>query len=192
MDTKTCRNCNVEKPISCFSMVLEKRKHGKGYYKSECKECRKVYHKDRYIKNTEKYKSKIKEYQKNNREKINKRKQERRKKDTYYRIYGSLRSRILKVIKYSKKHYKTIELLGCSIDECRKWLEGKFLPGMTWENHGEWHIDHILPCASFDLTKPEEQLKCFHYTNLQPLWAEDNIRKSDTIQILTSEGVFSV
>jgi hypothetical protein len=48
---------------------------------------------------------------------------------------------------------------------------------MNWENQGEWHIDHILPCASFDLTKEEEQRKCFHYTNLQPLWAKDNMIK---------------
>ena len=78
------------------------------------------------------------------------------------------------------------------MNECRKWIESRFQPGMTWENYGDWHIDHIIPCASFDLTKPEEQLKCFHYTNLQPLWAEDNCRKSDKIEVLTSEGVFLV
>jgi hypothetical protein len=52
---------------------------------------------------------------------------------------------------------------------------------MTMENQGKWHIDHIIPCASFDLRCPVQQLACFHYNNLQPLWAEDNIRKRDKI-----------
>jgi hypothetical protein len=68
-------------------------------------------------------------------------------------------------------------MLGCTIEELWKHLEKKFKPGMTKENHGKWHVDHIIPCAIFDLSKPEEQIKCFHYTNLQPLWAIDNIRK---------------
>lgn len=56
---------------------------------------------------------------------------------------------------------------------------------MSWENRGNfgWHVDHIKPCASFDLTKPEEQAKCFHYTNLQPLWARENIAKGDKYEI---------
>jgi hypothetical protein len=62
-----------------------------------------------------------------------------------------------------------------------EFLEKKFLPGMNWENYGEWHIDHIVPCSSFDLSKSEQQKICFNYSNLQPLWAADNIRKSDSI-----------
>jgi hypothetical protein len=57
------------------------------------------------------------------------------------------------------------------------YLAGKFKDGMTWENHGEWHIDHIKPCASFNLLDEGEQKKCFHYTNLQPLWASENLSK---------------
>jgi len=72
---------------------------------------------------------------------------------------------------------KTLELTGCSKEELITHLQSKFTEGMTWDNYGEWHIDHILPCVSFNLEDPEEQKKCFHWTNLQPLWAIDNIRK---------------
>lgn len=72
-------------------------------------------------------------------------------------------------------------MIGCSIEELKQYLEKQFKEGMTWDNYGEWHIDHIIPCAAFDLTKEEEQLKCFNYTNLQPLWAEENEKKGDKI-----------
>lgn len=78
-----------------------------------------------------------------------------------------------------QKHQSTFELLGCTLEELYAHIEAQFLPGMSWGNYGHdtWHIDHIKPCASFDLTDPEQQRVCFHYTNLQPLWAIDNIRK---------------
>ena len=77
------------------------------------------------------------------------------------------------------KGVKTQELLGCTITELRQHLEAQFVDGMDWDNYGRngWHIDHIRPCASFDLTDPHQQRQCFHYTNLQPLWEADNIRK---------------
>ena len=75
----------------------------------------------------------------------------------------------------SKKH--TFEYVGCNLQELREHLEKQFTIGMSWENQGQWHIDHIRPCASFDLSKEEERHKCFHYTNLQPLWASDNLSK---------------
>lgn len=79
---------------------------------------------------------------------------------------------------YANKAFKTAELIGCSVPELRAHLERHFLPGMTWENYGPvWHIDHVRPCASFDLSDPAQQKRCFHYTNLRPLWAIDNIRK---------------
>jgi hypothetical protein len=101
------------------------------------------------------------------------------KTDLNYRILCCLRTRVLSVFKGFYKSKSTLELLGCSIEFLKQHLQSQFKPGMSWANHGKWEIDHIVPCASFDLSKSEEQLKCFHYTNLQPLWKLDNIIKSD-------------
>ena len=81
------------------------------------------------------------------------------------------------------KSKRTVELLGCTIAELKTYLEAKFTKGMTWENNSlkGWHIDHILPCVSFDLSDPEQQKKCFYYTNLQPLWWYDNLTKRDSL-----------
>lgn len=97
------------------------------------------------------------------------------------RMSTCLRSRLLKALKGGIKSHKTKELLGCSIEELRVYLESKFQPGMSWNNWTKdgWHIDHIKPLASFDLTDPQQLKEACHYTNLQPLWAEENLRKGD-------------
>jgi len=143
-----------------------------------------------YRRTDEEYKKKKRLYDKRYREKH----YDEFMSDPHNRIRIRLSKRIRQAVKEQSgnKCAKSSELLGCDIFYFIKYLESKFLPGMLWENYGEWHIDHILPCAAFDLTKPEEQLKCFHYTNLQPLWMEDNCRKSDKIEVFTSEGVFFV
>ena len=81
------------------------------------------------------------------------------------------------------KFTSTAKLVGCSREELVKYLERQFEPGMTWDNYGikGWHVDHILPCASFDFNCPVQQVACCHYSNLQPLWALDNIRKGAKI-----------
>lgn len=81
-----------------------------------------------------------------------------------------------------RKHKRTLELLGCTVAELRHHLESLWTPGMCWENYGEWHIDHRKPIAAFWLSEPAEQRACFHFTNLQPLWAADNYRKGDSWQ----------
>jgi hypothetical protein len=107
------------------------------------------------------------------------------KNDVNFKILTILRKRIRNVLKSkkNKKCFKSSELLGCSIEHARKHIESQFKEGMTWDNHGKygWHIDHIIPCASFDLTDPEQQKKCFHYTNLQPLWWNENLSKGAKI-----------
>ena len=97
------------------------------------------------------------------------------------KILMNLRIRLWKVLKGINKSQHTLNLLGCSIEFLKKYLESKFTLGMSFSNYGKWHIDHIRPCASFDLSKSEEQYKCFHYTNLQPLWAYDNLSKNDKV-----------
>jgi len=85
------------------------------------------------------------------------------------------------------KDKKTSELLGCSIKDVRIYLENQFIEGMSWENSGEWHIDHRRPCASFDLTDLEGQKMCFHYTNIQPMWASENLSKNDSFNVESFE-----
>lgn len=112
---------------------------------------------------------------------INKNRCQRKKTNINFRIICNLRGRIYHAVKYSSKSQKTITLLGCNLDELKIHLEKQFKEGMTWDNYGKngWHIDHIIPCAVFDMSDPIEQKQCFHYSNLQPLWAKDNIIKSD-------------
>ena len=81
----------------------------------------------------------------------------------------------------ANKSSQTLTLLGCDMPFFMRYLECKFTDGMSFSNYGEWHIDHIIPCDNFDFTKPEDQAKCFHYTNLQPLWGLDNRIKSNKI-----------
>jgi hypothetical protein len=111
----------------------------------------------------------------------------RLKNDLNFKIEHNLRCRIRLVLKGINKSKPILKLLGCSIKFLKKYLESQFKIGMAWDNYGtgwygngmkEWHIDHIRPCCTFDLSKPSEQAKCFHYTNLQPLWAKENLEKS--------------
>jgi hypothetical protein len=82
-------------------------------------------------------------------------------------------------MKYKDK--RSEELLGAKFDEVKAWIEAKWTDGMSWDNYGEWHIDHKIPCSSFDFSDPEQQKSCLHYTNLQPLWAFDNLSKGAKI-----------
>ncbi len=98
-------------------------------------------------------------------------------------IIMNLRSRLLRVLNRGtqklRKSGHTYKLLGADIGMIKKYLEKKFKKGMTWNNRGKWHIDHIKPLSSFDLSKSEQQQRAFHYTNLQPLWAKDNLKKGN-------------
>jgi len=96
------------------------------------------------------------------------------------RIYGR---RLWEAINFGKKQNHTLDYMGCSIQQLKEYLEKQFRDGMNWNNYTYWgwHVDHIIPCCAFDLSKEEEIYKCFHYTNLQPLWWYENISKGSKI-----------
>lgn len=101
---------------------------------------------------------------------------------TNYFISKRIRSRVKSVMSGRTKSAPTLRLIGCTVDQLRLHLQSKFKRGMNWNNYGKvWHIDHIQPCASFDLSNPDEQARCFHFSNLQPLRALDNRVKHDKI-----------
>ena len=106
---------------------------------------------------------------------------EKRKTDIIFKIKKNLRARVSEVLKGRSKSAKTLELLGCSLENLKKHLEDKFEDGMNWDNYGVWHLDHIIACANFDLSDPKQQKICFHYTNLQPMWGEHNIQKGSRL-----------
>lgn len=152
-------------------------KHKKYYIDN--KEKIKEYSKKYYIDNLEKHKEKNrKNYSK---EYCNKYTKERRLIDSLFKLRCNIRGLISKSIKnkgYSKNS-KTNEYLGCSYEYFKEYLQNRFTEGMTWENQGKWHLDHIYPVS---LANDEEHLiQLNHYTNFQPLWAEDNIRKGNRI-----------
>lgn len=196
---KVCSKCKVEKELTEFRI----RKTSKDGLYPSCKQCYKDYallnkehiklrnkiwaennkeHKKNYDKkykelNKEKYISKRKE----NRDKTNKQRKIKRDTNHLYKLTGNIRRRILHCFDNKKinKKSKTYEILGCSFEEFKIHLEKQFTEGMCWDNQGEWHLDHIYPVS---LAKDEEELiKLNHYTNFQPLWAIDNLRKSNKI-----------
>ncbi|KKN24453.1 hypothetical protein LCGC14_0894780 [marine sediment metagenome] len=141
----------------------ELREYGRKYYANN---------KDKYRKSIEKNKKRINQYMRN-----------RRITDINFKIKDNLKRRTNMVLNGNSKSESTLELLGCKIDVLKKHIERKFTKKMNWNNYGRrgWHIDHIIPCAHFDLSKESEQRKCFHFTNLQPLWAKDNVAKRDKV-----------
>jgi len=174
---------------------LKNKEHYKEYYKKNkkilCikqkeynlknKEKIKNYNQIYYLKNIEHKKKLFKEYNLKNKEKRNNYYKEKRKNNSFFKLTSNIRSLISFSIKrngYSKKS-KTFNILCCTPIEFKQHLEKQFTNGMNWENQGEWHLDHIYPIS---LAKDEEELlRLNHYTNFQPLWAEENFSKSNQI-----------
>lgn len=109
--------------------------------------------------------------------------------DIKYKLKKNLQRRIIHAIKGETKSKSTMKLIGCTINELMESLQKKFTKGMSWNNYGEWQIDHIIPCSSFNLIETNEQEKCFNYKNLQPLWKKDNLEKSNKLDWIKQEEI---
>ena len=151
---KTCAKCKQNKDLTDF-MEDKTIKCG---YRSYCRECQRIKSKKANIK----YKT-----------------------DLNFRLKHILRARIQKALVSGCKRTSSTELLGCSIEEYKQYLESKFTEGMNWDNYGRkegyWNVDHIKPCSSFNLTDLEQQKQCFNYTNTQPMWWEENLKKGSRV-----------
>ena len=179
-----------------YQMLLEKSKKYRGTPSSmypvdpkillEFKNKKKETDKNYFLKNREKIREIGKIYRKKNWKNILVKKNEyskkKRREDLNFRLKINCRTRLYQALKGTAKSARTMELIGCNIEELWNHLESKFKPFMRKEDYGKlWQVDHIIPCASFDLSDPEQQKKCFHYTNLQPLWTLENMKKGDKI-----------
>lgn len=161
---KTCRVCKETKDLSCFN---KSRLRPDGVQQL-CKVCDNL---------------RTRKWQQENWDRAKQTQQawgaEQQSKNVNYRLKRALRSRLNSALRGKIKVGSAVSDVGCSIEQLKQWLENKFQPGMTWNNYGHkgWHVDHIKPLAAFDLTNEAELKQACHYTNLQPLWASDNLRK---------------
>ena len=182
---KTCSKCKLNKDVSEFS----KDKTKKDGFRYQCRVCQKTRKNQYYLDN----KNKIKEYRKEhykeyyelNKDKLIKKTssyiKKRRQEDPLFKLQCNIRSLILLYIKrrgFSKKT-KTHEILGCDSKTFKLHLENQFTDGMNWNNQGKWHLDHIYPVS---LARDQKHvIELNHYTNFQPLWASDNLRKGNRV-----------
>lgn len=191
---RKCKACNKEYRRRNAERLKKKnveyRKKNKDKikkWKQENKEHIKTYQ-DKYmktwkVKNKEKMKKYFADRYQANKSKINRKARERRANDKAFRLLNNLRSRIGKAITDGIKSDETKNLIGCSINELKNILNNNSMIKCLGDNYGYtgWHIDHIIPCAAFDMTKAIEQKRCFNYRNLQPMWGTENMSKNDTV-----------
>lgn len=185
---KTCNTCNEEKSFDAF----HKQAKAPDRHNYICKTCSSAVTTKWYKQNSKrhnelskKYHVENKDYYDNYRKNNKVRKRENHKKQLQnninVKLACSLRTRLWQAIKANQKSGSAVKDLGCTIEQLKVHLESKFISGMTWQNQGKWHIDHIIPLSKFNLSNRKELLKAVHYTNLQPLWATDNFHKSNKI-----------
>jgi hypothetical protein len=188
---KVCSKCNIEKENDEFTFRKDTKR-----FESQCKTCVKEYLKNYYKNNSvkiisdnkKKYYDKrnekleyVRNYRQENRENRNNYEKIKRTNDPVYKLKINVRNRINKYIKKNKiiKNCTSFDLIGITPIELKDYLEKQFKKNMNWDNYGKWHIDHKIPLS---LAKNEEDIiKLCHYTNLQPLWAEENLIKGDKI-----------
>ena len=187
MAMKTCTGCGEEKPLT--AEYFHRYKRSVSGYNTRCKICRNKINTEYREANPEKASANKKKWREENREKVRAQKasyiKDRRRSNPALRLHQNLRGGLYSCLSGKQKKSHTLEYVGMDMSELWKHLESKFTDGMTRENYGEWHVDHIRPLCSFDFDQfeqgPEEYEnlihEAWHYTNLQPLWAKDNISK---------------
>lgn len=186
----TCEMCNTKftgrsSKKFCNSCVLEKRKEGCRLYKQRNKEKISTYNSSYKSEHKKEISTYNKEYDKAHREEIQARQNEyqknRRKTDHKFKMIHLMRTRMNKFMK-GQKVKRTSELLGCTRDDFILWMKYQFDESMTIDNHGEiWHYDHVIPCSLFDHSLEDEQEKCWHWSNIQPMLGSQNMSKQNTI-----------
>jgi hypothetical protein len=177
MKSCRCKDCTQENPQPLVNFYKDVQ--NKDNLQNYCKACIKRNANKYYKENTKRVLKRVSSYQKNDKDRYNTY-QRRINSSPNYRLAKNLRKRIYKFI---RGEYRT-SYVGCTLDKLKTYIESKFQPGMTWENYGAymgnnkvWNLDHIKSLASFDLTDLEQLKVASHYTNIQPMWAIDNIRK---------------
>jgi hypothetical protein len=131
-----------------------------------------------YRKNADKVCKKVAEYSRKNADKVRGKRAERSRK-IEVKIVSIQRNRLKRIV--GSTSVRRHEMTGCTPKELRDHIESQFVKGMTWENKVRWHIDHIMPCSAFDLTKPDQVKVCFNWQNLRPIWAKKNLSKGKKI-----------
>jgi hypothetical protein len=155
------------------SSIVPKNKEYRDRNKGAIKSQKQQYYKDNI--------EQIKQYHQDNKQNRNKKNKIKRRENPYYALKEALKVRIFDVLKSSKKE-STSKLIGCSSEELKRWIETNFNENISWDNYGtEWHLDHVIPIAFFDLIKEDERYICFNWSNIRPLEKKANISKSDNI-----------
>lgn len=181
LSDKLYRENNREKIRESQKNYAETHKDKISAYNDAHKEERRLYKKEYRKNNKEKIQQYGKDYYQNNKPSIYAYIAQKQETDPLFKSRLRIRQIMLESFKRknTKKNNKTEKILGCSFQFFKGYIEGKFKKGMTWDNQGEWHYDHIIPLS---IAKTEEEIiKLCHYTNFQPLWAKDNMQKSDTV-----------
>lgn len=188
IEEKCCGRCKVWQTLECYvkckntwdglgrvckGCMKEYRQKNREKLNAYSKEYGKTYN----VENKEKIKQHHKEWFQKNKKEVTARMMKRRRENPQVKLKNRLSGRMRDALKGIHKSAKTMELIGCSIDEFKIHIESQFGPGMTWENYPEWHLDHKIPCKSFNLADPLEQRICFHFSNISPMWGDENISK---------------
>ena len=179
---KICSKCGVDKDVGEFY----KEKLGRYGVRADCKECNSIKSKKYSNKHSDRLKEQCKKWREKNKDHVRKYDTEYKKNkytnDPQYKLSCLVRGftkRVTNAVK-QQKELRSLEYLGCSLDEFKSHIESLWLEDMSWDNHGDWHIDHKIPLDWF-VKNSDDPWKANHYSNLQPLWAEANLSKGNSL-----------